>query len=926
VTGDVHTQGGDFIGRNQYRFEYRDQPPRELLQAYYRCLAQDCGRLPLGVVDPQFVPTGVKKDELSLTSVYTDLDVVAVPRQQDEAVERWGLRLARAEGGERTPVLTALADARFTRLALLGDPGSGKTTFVNYLTLLLATAMATGTRPALPDSLKGLIPVRLVLRNAVRHLSGHAEQGTGAMLWEALRADIEGHLGKPAAERLFPHLQDRVLKQPGLFLLDGLDEVPEAEERRRSLLEAIKALAASLPAGSRLLLTARPYAYADPKWQLPGFELLALAPFSPEQVRRFVEHWYAAVAPVMGWEASTAEARAQRLAQVLLKERPELADLASRPLLLTLIATLHTSWGQLPEDRADLYEESVKLLLSRWQRGREVRGADGAPVQEPSIARALSLDESVIRSALERLAFRTHEQQARDTERRAGAADITRGEVLEVFEPRLPADLNPGVLLHYLDTRAGLLIGRHQGVYAFPHRSFQEYLAACHLANTEPEFASRLRALVWEDPAWWWEVFLLGVGKKRQGGLGDAVNVVNTLVPQSVEAVRDITRTHWKAVVLAGEALLALRLPEKATGQPHFEAVLDRLRGWLRRLVETGQLAPRERLTAGDVLGRLGDPRKGVGVRAGKRVSGSIPDIDWVAIPAGPFVMGSREDDRDAYEGEKPAHTLELPAFYIARYPVTHAQYRPFVEAGGYEDPRWWTEEGWAWRGGAEADLSGIDDEDLRRRYAEWLAGRPRERRDRPFGWEDPRWGAPNRPVVGITWHETLAYCRWLEAVLWDEGADFSALGGAAWRLSLPSEAQWEKAARGPKGRHWPWGNTWAEDRTNTAEVGLQETSSVGLFPKGKSPYRVLDLAGNVWEWTTSRWGRKISEPDYRYPYEAADGREDLSGSDLRVVRGGSWDAPQGDARCAARGGFRPVDFHAALGFRVVVSLADSGF
>jgi hypothetical protein len=99
VAGDVDTGGGDFVGRNQYnKFVYAGQPPRELLTAYYRCVAQECGRLPLGVVDPRFVPAG-GETELSLASVYTDLDVVAVPRAQGEAAERWGLRLA--QGGRR---------------------------------------------------------------------------------------------------------------------------------------------------------------------------------------------------------------------------------------------------------------------------------------------------------------------------------------------------------------------------------------------------------------------------------------------------------------------------------------------------------------------------------------------------------------------------------------------------------------------------------------------------------------------------------------------------------------------------------------------------------------------------------------------------------------------------------------------------------
>jgi hypothetical protein len=124
VLGDANTGGGDFVGRDQYKFVYAGQPPQELLTAYYRCVAQECGRLPLGVVDPRFVPAG-GETELSLASVYTDLDVVAVPRARGEAAERWGLRLAQGEGTERTPLLTVVADARFSRLTVIGDPGSG---------------------------------------------------------------------------------------------------------------------------------------------------------------------------------------------------------------------------------------------------------------------------------------------------------------------------------------------------------------------------------------------------------------------------------------------------------------------------------------------------------------------------------------------------------------------------------------------------------------------------------------------------------------------------------------------------------------------------------------------------------------------------------------------------------------------------------
>lgn len=236
----------------------------------------------------------------------------------------------------------------------------------------------------------------------------------------------------------------RLLKDGGVFLLDGLDEVPEAECRREVVLGAIRALAATLPDAARLLVTARPYAYADKKWHLAGFPILALAPFSPEQVERFIERWYRAARQPMGWSEETAGTKGGQLRDAL-RDRPYLGDLASRPLLLTLMATLHSSWGQLPDDRAQLFEEVVKLPLGRWQRAREVGGPTGEPVIEPGISQALSVGDERIREALERLALEVHERQ-RGQRQREGPADISEGEVLVAFKPLL-GEVNPEVLL-----------------------------------------------------------------------------------------------------------------------------------------------------------------------------------------------------------------------------------------------------------------------------------------------------------------------------------------------------------------------------------------------------------------------------------------------------------------------------------------------
>jgi formylglycine-generating enzyme required for sulfatase activity len=349
-------------------------------------------------------------------------------------------------------------------------------------------------------------------------------------------------------------------------------------------------------------------------------------------------------------------------------------------------------------------------------------------------------------------------------------------------------------------------------------------------------------------------------------------------------------------------------------------------------------LTPPERAEVGDVLGRLGDTRPGVGTiiveSNGEKMM--LPDIHWIEVPAGPFLMGSTEDDDMAYDDEHPQHELHLPTFYIARYPITNAQYRPFVENGGYDEPRYWTEEGWAWRTGErEPDLSPIDDEETRELSRNWLTGRPVERRSRPFWWNHPRFGLPNRPVVGVTWYESLAYCQWLREQLqapgytpqvWRNGQpEVLNLEPQTLTVQLPSEAEWEKAARGTNGRRWPWGDEWIEGRANTEEANVEETSAAGAFPGGASPGGAMDMAGNVWEWTHSRWGRtSVYRPDYGYPYDATDGREEMGKRDLPVMRGGSWFDFQRYARCACRFHIIPDGFDYDAGLRVVVSLVNS--
>ena len=315
IAGNVDTGGGDLVGRDKHETHIHHhaapvgEPPEVLLAAYYRSLADECRRLPLGIIDTKFVST-TGEDAVPLTDIYVDLDVFAhrAPEGGDE--KGWAARAVRGEGSDRIALLEALVAPGNARAVLLGDAGSGKTTFVNYLTWMLAAQPETA-----PEPLREGVVFRLVLREvAARHIPAGAAKGNASMLWDAVRDEIAARLDAASADLLVAHLRGRLLEDGGLILLDGLDEVPEAEHRRETLLGAVRDLAASLPAGkARLLLTARPYAYADKRWQLKGFPILALAPFSPEQAERFVERFYQAVRRSMGWTEDTASERAGKL-------------------------------------------------------------------------------------------------------------------------------------------------------------------------------------------------------------------------------------------------------------------------------------------------------------------------------------------------------------------------------------------------------------------------------------------------------------------------------------------------------------------------------------------------------------------------------------------------------------------------------------
>ena len=260
--------------------------------------------------------------------------------------------------------------------------------------------------------------------------------------------------------------------------------------------------------------------------------------------------------------------------------------------------------------------------------------------------------------------------------------------------------------------------------------------------------------------------------------------------------------------------------------------------------------------------------------------------FEWVTIPAGSFLMGSdKRVDKQAYADETPQHTLHLPEYRIARVPVTVAQFAAFMAAKqGYRTTAEGQGSAWSWTGSEWGEVKGAD----------WA---------HPRGPQSDVRSKQDHPVTCVSWHDALAFCRWAG-------------------VRLPTEAEWEKAARGTAGRIWPWGNREPTEKLCNFGMNVKDTTPVGSYPDGKSPYGLLDVAGNVWEWTSSLWGKDFPNPDYGYPYNPSDGRENQGAPNTvrRVLRGGSfWNDALG-VRCACRDGGSPSDRHVGIGFRVVFS------
>jgi formylglycine-generating enzyme required for sulfatase activity len=368
----------------------------------------------------------------------------------------------------------------------------------------------------------------------------------------------------------------------------------------------------------------------------------------------------------------------------------------------------------------------------------------------------------------------------------------------------------------------------------------------------------------------------------------------------------------------------------------------------------------RDRIACAEAVAGLGDPRWQHAGRPEKPYL--MPPT--LKVPAGVYPIGDDEPMPWRVAGSSgtstahcPLHRVPMRGFRISRYPVTNGEWQAFVEAAGYDDPQWWTtEDGQRWRSGeivaepakeviriwrgrfqqqeglleqmaakglmghprAPGDLGG---DKVLRYWREWLALNEPEfeaalrdqwtpkRETQPRFWTDRRYNAPTQPVVGICWYEAQAYCAWLTAQLGEV-------------VRLPTEVEWEAAARGSDGRIHPWGDE--PGRLRTFLHGIKSTTPVGVFVEGNTPEGLSDMVGNVYQWTSSLFGAGAlddEEPYYRYPYDSADGREEASAPPnvRRVLRAGGWLNDRSDGRSAFREHSHPSLREIDYGMRLVI-------
>ena len=673
-------------------------------------------------------------------------------------------------GQTRIKVQQALADHE--RLVVLGDPGSGKTTLLCYLALTYARDLA-GDRGLVSKRLalaEQRLPLLLPLRDFASHLQqSHPDpslDGPKVLLDYLRKFFVNQDIALP--ERFFG---DRLQGRQCAVLLDGVDEVADAAMRNR-IARIIERFTNTYP-DNRYVVTSRIVGYTDSARLGSDYAVTKVSDFSRADRELFVTHWNHAIETALsGHDSPDSRLRARRQTQALLEaieNNERVRELAVNPLLLTVIALVQRYRARLPERRSELYEEAIEVLLGKWDEAKGLQASSDL------------LDAGDRRSMLEPIALKMMEARQRTIDA-SDLKDHLKQQFGKNIDDELGAERAADAFLRRINERSGLLTERGRGIYSFSHLTFQEHLAARAVADRQDYIPYTVARMA---DSWWREVVLLETGYLSTQGQRRVTDLIQAMMNHQQEP------EPYCNLVLAADCLRDVG-QARVTGDL-WQQVLRRLRTAFDQPLQKSTFFGRvwQAIGAQPTIAHV-IRRRAAAAEALARMESGTPGTQpaywrqpyreplWAQVPAGEFLMGDAEEQ----------HALFLETYWIAKVPVTNAQYQLFVEVTAHRAP------------------------------GNWIDSRP------------PR-GQESHPVTEVDWHDAMAYCAWL-----------SQKTGKT--ITLPSEAQWEKAARGADGCQYPWGDEWDAGRCNNAELRIGQTTPVGIFPDGVSPYGCLDMAGNV--------------------------------------------------------------------------------
>lgn len=776
----------------------------------------------IGVIDGK--SAGVVR--FPVLELYTKLYVRDKPTNLD-------LEFGRIRGGQRVELIEMANETRC--LAIVGDPGSGKTTFLRYL-----------ARNLLSDP-NGLLPIYLRLGDVYDYF---VKQKKPQLEPQILLEFLVFFGSKYNLNLTLTGLEKKIKNGQCCFLLDALDELPSTTVRE-DIVQVVD-IASSLWNDCKFIITSRPLAMTGKSIPI-SFELVGIDQLHDNEIRSFLETWTKLIFP------HTSEDIRQYHSDSLLgtiRERPEIHQLARNPVMLTSMAVIHYNEKRLPEGRADLLEAVIQWLLHAKDRSSNSGRRPSIFTEEIYRKIALAMfDVDGIRKI------------------RIGRGWIAKNVAMHFGNDERKA-------LDFIkreETDTGILVRRGEGDLAFWHSSFQEYLAAKEIAGKTDN----------EDDGWW-SVLQKNIDKTEW-------REVICLVPAClVRLGTDRVNLFFSRL---SNQYLDKNLSGKARGVSIGGCILEDLRVygyqptdvslWAKILVavkpifesSVQSISLEERYNAAVAYGLGGDDR--------------LRDFEktWITLPGGTFFMGTQAKDRyglnydpDSMEWEQPIIEVNLPAFEIRKYHITVKEFELFISDGGYDDDarEFWLQDGKEWRSKNEI-------------YT-------------PRDW-DRQLSFPNCPVSGISWFEAVAYCRWLTSN--------NELRNVVYQYRLPSEAEWEYAARHglPSEQRFPWGNDLNEGELSEANwVGcnLHRKTPVGMFPKSNTRDSIADMIGNVEEWCADSW----CDTHENYPKNGMP--RWISTESGCVVRGGSTIRVSRLCRLAHRSRCNKDGRYETIGFRPV--------